>query len=131
MGTPGFLSRVGGLLTCSTLAVVLAGCSQPDLLAALKADKPQDPRASEMCRSDRLAKHYVMAASDSTLAEIRPYAGKSADILDGRPDGQFAALCLLDIPEDELVAGGLPRGSGPLTEAVLPDGSSMWLSTPH
>ena len=131
MSTRGLLSKVGGLLICSALAVVLAGCSQPDLLATLKTDKPQDPRASQMCHSDRLAKHYVMAAGDSTVSAIRPYAGRSSDILDGRPDDQFAALCLLNIPEAELVAGGLPSGSGPLTEAVLPDGSSLWLSTPH
>lgn len=64
METRGLLSRVGGLLAC-----------QPDLLAKLKADKPQDPRANEMCRTDRLAKDYIMAASDSTVAAIRPYAG--------------------------------------------------------
>jgi hypothetical protein len=131
MDTRGFVSRMGKAFACCGLMVVLASCNQPDLLAKLKADKPQDPRASQMCHSDRLAKDYVIAAGGSTVAEIRPYAGKSTEILDGRPDDEFVALCLLDVPDAELVAGGLPAGSGPLTEAVLPDRSSMWLSSPQ
>ena len=130
--TRGFPSPIAGLLACAALAVVLAGCSQPDLLATLKTDQPQDPRASQLCHSDRLAKHYyVMAASDSTVSEIRPYAGKASVNLDGHPDDQYVALCLLDIPEAELAAGGLPSGTGPLTAAVLTDGGSLWLSTPR
>jgi len=125
--TRGSLLRLAAVLTCAT-GLGLVGCSQPpDLLLRLKADKPQDPRANQACRSDRLAKHYVMAASDSTVSEVRPYAGEASVILDGRPNDQYVALCLLDIPA---VASGAPSGTGPLTLAVLTDGGSLWLSTP-
>jgi hypothetical protein len=124
VGTRGLLSRVAAPLACAGVAAVLAGCSQSDLLTTLNTDQPQDPKASQPCNSDRLAKRYVMAASDSTVSEIGPYAGKASVILDGRPDDQYVALCLLDIPDAELAAGGLPSGTGPLTLAVLTDGGS-------
>ena len=110
---------------------VLAGCSQPDAVEKLSADRPQDAKATDACQhwANKHDQKYLVAAKNSTVAEVGSYVhGDLASILDGHPEDEYAALCLLDYPASALAQGGLPADVGPLTLAVLSDGGSLWVA---
>jgi hypothetical protein len=126
---------VGALLT------VLTACSHSDPVNDLKAGGMHDTKAAAKCSAwdnGRGAK-YTIATKDATVGEVRAHITKTMDdtafrsnelsILAGHPDDEYVALCLLKTPEGVQLAAQFAGLPGPMTLALLADGSSLWADT--
>jgi hypothetical protein len=115
---------------------MLTGCSHPDPIDQLKADKPQDPVAAKACQgwAGQREAQSVKAALDSTWGPVRahmssvtgsPAISSALKLWSDVPDSDYVALCLLDYPKSSLPAG-VDGPSHNMVLGVFKDGSSFW-----